>query len=462
MSACLLRDRTLILGIVAVLATLAAGSNGGAQSVGPDGSRQSPDPIGGPNAPSATKRPSGDLDTTFAGDGTLWSYLPGNGGPPTDPRDEATAVAVDGGGILVATHGAVWAFAIRRYTADGTLDTTFGTNGPEGLSTPFAGVGGQVRAMAIQPDGRIVVGGFAGGGFALARLMPDGSLDASFGSGGQVLSDFFPGASELAYGMALQVDGRIVLAGQADGGAGVVVTLARYNSDGSLDTTFGAGGLVLSGFPGAANAVAVQPDGRIVVAGLSFLVTRFDADGSLDAGFGSGGRVAVPFGGPGESEANAILVQPDGRIVVGGATLTIYGSQDEFALARLNPDGSLDKPFGHGGMVTTDFYGRGAGIGALLLQPDGRLVAAGSGYPSHQSPSSHFALARFESNGQLDHSFGKDGLAVAAIEGSSFYDYALAVTAQPDGRIVAAGTIRIVCEIDGCDFNGYALARFLP
>jgi uncharacterized delta-60 repeat protein len=273
---------------------------GGAPDIDPDGSRVSPGPIGGPAAPSTTRKSSGELDMSFAGDGTTWTCLPWGGGPAVDSQDEATAVAVDaGGGIIVAAHGLVREFAILRYTADGTLDTTFGSNG---CATPFAGVGGPLRAMAIQPDGRIVVGSFASGGFALARLMADGSLDASFGSGGQVLSDFSPGASELAYGMALQADGRIVLAGQADGGSGVVVTLARHNSDGSLDTTFGAGGLVFSGFPGGANAGAVRPDGRIVVAGFSFLVTRFNADGTLDAGFGSGGelpcRSAIPGGNP--------------------------------------------------------------------------------------------------------------------------------------------------------------------
>jgi uncharacterized delta-60 repeat protein len=405
------------------------------------------------------KKSSGDLDTSFAGDGTTWSYLPEYDGGPF-VADVAEAVAVDaGGGIIVAAHGAVRAFAILRYTADGTLDTTFGSNG---LATPFAGMGGQLRAMAIQPDGRIVVGGFAGGGFALARLMADGSPDASFGTGGQVLSDLSPGAGEFAYGMALQADGRIVLAGQADGGSGVVVTLARYNPDGSLDTTFGAGGLVFSGFPGGANAVAVQSDGRIVVAGFSFLVTRFNADGTLDTGFGSGGQVAVPFGDFGwDSEANAILVQPDGGIVVAGGS---YGSRYDFALARLDSDGSLDKGFGHDGMVTTDFHNGRDAIEALVLQPDGRLVAAGFGHASNPSSadSVHFALARYEPDGALDRSFGRSGRATAEIDNPVFNDFARALVAQPDGRLVAAGGIHLFCEVGGCDLSGYALARFLP
>src|SRR5262245_48845770 len=165
MSACLLGNRTpignrtLILGFVALLAI------GPAVAIGPAGT-----------APA--KRSSGELDATFAGDGTTWSYLPGPGGPPVN-NDLAEAVAVDaGGGIIVAAHGRFTAFAIVRHNADGTPDWTFGSNG---FATPFAGTGGQVRAMTIQPDGRIVVAGFAAGCFAVARLMPDGSLDAGFG-----------------------------------------------------------------------------------------------------------------------------------------------------------------------------------------------------------------------------------------------------------------------------------------
>jgi uncharacterized delta-60 repeat protein len=219
---------------------------------------------------------------------------------------------------------------------------------------------------------------------------------------------------------------------------------------------------VFSGFPGGANAVAVQPDGRIVVAGFSFLVTRFNADGTLDAGFGSGGQVAVPFGDFGwDSEANVILVQPDGRVVIAGGS---YGSHYDFALARLDSDGSLDKGFGHNGMVTTDFYDGRDAIKALVLQPDGRLVAAGFGHASNQSStdSSHFALARYESNGALDRSFGKSGRATAEIDDPVFNDFARALAAQPDGRLVAAGNIHFFCEVGGCDLSGYALARFLP
>lgn len=222
--------------------------------------------------------------------------------------------------------------------------------------------------------------------------------------------------------------------------------------------------MVFSGLPwgvAVARAVAVQPDGRIVIAGGAFLVTRFNVDGTLDTGFGSGGSVSVQFGEfEWESQANAILVQPDGRIVVAGGSYNPY----DFALARFDPDGSLDHGFGHGGMVTTDFNAGLDLINALVLQPDGRLVAAGFGRASHQASinSSHFALARYESNGALDRSFGKSGRATAEIDDPVFNDFARALAAQPDGRLVAAGNVHFLCEVGGCDLSGYALARFLP
>jgi uncharacterized delta-60 repeat protein len=467
MIANLFANRTLILGFVAALGIAAPPPAADeVLRIAPDGTRVAPDPGGGPATPSATKNLSGELDTSFAGDGTTWSYLPGyNGGPFVE--DIAEAVAVDAaGGILVAIHGEgnggfgpARPFNVARYKADGTLDTTFGSNG---IASPFGAgwLGGRVHALAIQPDDRIVV---AGDGFAVARLMADGSPDATFGSGGQVLGDIAPPSpvSEIVYGMALQADGRIILAGQADGGSGATAALVRYNIDGSRDTTFGAGGVVFGPYPGIASAVAVQPDGRIVIVGGAFQVTRFNADGTLDAGFGSGGQVVVPFGEQGfDSLANAILVQPDGRIVVaGGTTLSRY----DFAIARLDPDGNLDKGFGRDGMVTTDFNNGFDAIRALVLQPDGRVVAAGYGGPSNRlNEDDHFALARYEPNGALDRSFGKSGRAMAAIDDPIYDDFARALALQPDGGLVAAGNIKFFCETGGCDKSGYALARFLP
>ena len=434
-------ERLLTVGIAASLAVLMMGAN-----------RRAPNPIGGMNG-GGPKGHSGSLDPSFAGDGTTWSYFPSyDGGTFVD--DIAEGVAVDAaGGILVAAHHTGAAgypeSAILRYNTNGAPDMTFGSNGIANAGS------GSACAMAIQPDGRILV---ANGGFDVTRFEADGSLDASFGSGGHA-STIVRG---LAYGMALQADGRIVVAGYAEPvqGGGAFIALVRYDSLGSLDLSFGSGGVVLSDLQGQARAVTVQPDGRILTAGGSFQVVRFNADGTLDTGFGSGGQITLPFGDYGwDSLAEAILVQPDDRIVVAGGAWTHY----DFAIARLEPDGSLDRGFGHGGMVTTDFANGGFdSILALVLQPDGRLVAAGYGGPSHRLPDEdHFALARYEPDGALDRSFGRSGKVVVPIDDLLIDDFARALALQPDGRLVAAGNAR-TCKTSSCYKSGYALARFLP
>ena len=262
--------------------------------------------------------------------------------------------------------------------------------------------------------------------------------------------------------MVLQADGRIVVAGYAEPvqGGGAFIALVRYDSLGSLDLSFGSGGVVISDLQGQARAVTVQADGRIITAGGGFQVVRFNADGTLDTGFGSGGQITLPFGVYGwDSLAEAILVQPDDRIVVAGGAWTHY----DFAIARLEPDGSLDPGFGRGGMVTTDFANGGFdSILALVRQPDGRLVAAGYGGPAHRLPDEdHFALARYEPDGALDRSFGKSGKVVVPIDDLLLDDFARALALQPDGRLVAAGNAR-ACITSSCYKSGYALARFLP
>ena len=435
-------ERLLTVAIAAGLAVLMMGAG-----------RREPDPIGGSNG-GEPRGHSGSLDKSFAGDGTTWAYLPWyNGG--SFVSTVAEAVALDAaGGIIVAIHGSTdsgsgRSIAIVRYTSDGTLDTTFGSNGVA-LAGP-----GEARAMAIQPDGRIVV---AGSGFSVARFMADGSPDVSFGSGGRV----FTSIRGLSYDMELQADGRIVVAGYVSPvqGGGAFIALVRYETDGSLDVTFGSGGVVLSDVQGQGRAVTVQPDGRILTAGFSFQVVRFNADGTIDTGFGSEGQIFLPFGDYGwDSQAQDILVQPDDKIVVAGGAWTHY----DFAIARLNPDGSRDSGFGHDGMVTTDFNAGFDSIMALVLQPDGKLVAAGYGGPSRRLPDDdHFALARYQPNGALDRTFGKGGKAMAEIDDPIYDDFARALALQPDGRLVAAGNIKIYCETGGCEKSGYALARFLP
>ena len=333
--------------------------------------------------------------------------------------------------------------------APGDLDPGFGTGGT--VLTDFSGGSDEARGVAVQSDGKIVAVGYAGNfdDFGLARYNTDGSLDSSFGTGGKVTTDFNGGSDE-AQAVAVQSDGRIVVAGRSEVPEGGFnwFSLARYNSNGSLDTGFGTGGKVVVDFGtgGADDAfgVAVQADGRIVAAGVAggdFALVRLTASGGLDSGFGTGGKVTTDFNG-GADLARGVAVQSDGRIVAAGYTGNSGGDYD-FALARYNADGSLDTGFDTDGKVTTSFGGVEFGH-AVAVQPDGRIVVAGY-------TGGDFALARYNTNGGLDSGFGTGGK-VTTDFGRSEIAYGVAV--QSDGRIVAAG------DSVSSDLSDFALARY--
>jgi uncharacterized delta-60 repeat protein len=386
--------------------------------------------------PGAAVAAPGDLDPTFGSGGKVTTDFGGS--------DGASAVTIQSDGRIVATGSSGGAdFALARYNADGSLDASFGGGGR--VTTDF-GSSDAASALAIQSDGKIVVAGRGGGGdFALARYNADGSLDASFGSGGRVTTNF--GGFDSALGVALQADGRIVAAG--GGGPGSDFALARYDAGGSLDTSFGSGGTVTTNVTAfeAATAVAVQADGKIVTTGSTFssgfqqfALVRYNADGSLDSGFGAGGIVTTDFG-LGSGFGGALVVQSDGRIVAAGRAGT------DLLVARYNADGSPDASFGSGGKVTTDFGGTlfDAAFG-VAVQSNGKILAAGTPFGG---PSPDFALARYNADGSLDATFGSAGKVTTDFGG---FDVAFGVQLQADGKIVAAGQ-----GGPGADF---ALARY--
>lgn len=316
-------------------------------------------------------RPNGSLDKTFGAEGRAWTGF-------GSLIASASAVAIQADGKIVAA-GRLWVdspggteagFGLARYDADGSPDPSFGTDGR--VTTAVDG-GGGASALALQPDGKIVVSGSYSGGFALARYNADGWLDASFGTGGIVKTPV-PGLDVTAAALALQPDGEIVAAG-----SGHTISyydpsfvLIRYEADGSLDTSFGTGGIVSTAIldDARANAVAIQPDGKIVAAGQAcrsgpcvFALARYEPDGSLDTSFGSGGKVTSASGYSSECSeqggdyANAVALQANGTIVIAGySNFSKYVCSPDyylFALARYNPDGSLDPKFGKKGIVNT-------------------------------------------------------------------------------------------------------------
>jgi uncharacterized delta-60 repeat protein len=346
----------------------------------------------------------------------------------------------------------------------GDLDTSFNF---DGKVTTLIGGESEARGLALQPDGRIVATGWAlGSNFdvALARYAANGSLDPSFGTGGEVTTPIGPG-DDMGLAVALQPDGRIVVAGHASNGSNLDNAVVRYNANGTLDTSFGAGGKVTTAV-GSGNdeayAVAVQPNGRIVTGGYAptasnndFLVARYNPNGTLDTTFNPGGTkpgtVTTDFGG-GNDAVNGIAVQPDGKVVAAGQAVPPL-SLAEVALARYNADGSLDTSFGNGGKVTTSINPFGSAAEAVAVEPDGRIVVAG--YTSTDGNTRMFLVARYKSDGSPDTSFGSGGIAHADL-GDSTQSTAFAVGVEPDGRILVAGNTRV-----GGNYR-FGLARFNP
>ncbi len=324
------------------------------------------------------------------------------------------------------------------------MDATFGGTGF--VSTQAGSSNSEAKAIAIQSDGKIVVAGYDYYSddqvFALARYNQDGSLDDSFGSSG-IATVNFGIFEDTANAIAIQSDGKIVVAGYFFNGVENDLLLVRYNQDGSLDTSFGNlnNGKVIQNLvtgDDGANALAIQSDGKIVVAGYvtygnkDFVLARFDQNGSLDTSFDGGtGRVITHINPSDTDEANAIAIQRDGKIIVVGYVNN--GSANNFALVRYNPDGSPDISFGTNGIVTTSIVAGNSEAKAVAIQSDGKIVVIGC-----DSADFNFALARYNQNGSLDTSFGNMGIVVTSINPGST-DGAYAVALQPDGKIVAAG-----------------------
>ena len=258
-------------------------------------------------------------------------------------------------------------------------------------------------------------------------------LDLSFGTGGKVTTTI--GDQDFIQSIAIQSDGKIVAAGIAKIASVQQLAVVRYNTDGSLDNTFGTGGIVTTVIPGTsfsgASAVAIQSDGKIVAAGntystnFDFAVFRYNANGTLDTGFDTDGIFVLPIG-TGNDGASAMVIQADGKIVVAGSA--VVNSVGSFALARLNPNGSLDTSFDTDGILTTAFGTTASGISSIALQTDGKIVAAGNGGTGGHN----HAMARYNTDGSLDNTFDTDGKLTSAVGAGK------GVALQSDGKIVVA------------------------
>jgi uncharacterized delta-60 repeat protein len=286
--------------------------------------------------------------------------------------------------------------------------------------------------------------------FETALSARAGDLDRTFGVRGRVLTDF--GQIDAIENLAVQTDGKIIAVGTTWNATTYVsqFALARYAGRGSLDAGFGAGGKVTTEFGGwadAAYAVAVQGDGKIVAAGSAgggptgsdIALARYNADGSLDTSFGGDGKVVTDFDLTHEA-AFGLAIQPDGKLVTVGYTRP-FGRFDtnppDFALARYNPDGSLDTSFGDDGKLSTSFTQGWADLAyGIAFARDGKIVAAGWAFPAGGSGPGVIDVARYDADGSLDASFDGDGKVISA---PSSNNGAFGVVVQPDGRVVVAG-----------------------
>jgi uncharacterized delta-60 repeat protein len=404
-----------------------------------------PTAAGADNFVLARVRPNGTLDGSFGG---------GDGIQITDMGGSAQAygAAIGADGKVVVAGTAAGNFAVARYLSE--LDPTFGFDGKQ--TTNF-GDTDTARAVAVQADGKVVVAGDWDGGladFAVARYLPNGNLDPSFSGDGRQNLTFGTsgfGGVERATAVAVQADGKIVVAGYTDAGAGTTLNpfdfaVARLNADGSPDNTFSGDGLFTYnwGNDDRVNAVALQSDGKIVLVGQwaggapDFAIMRLTADGSLDPSFNGSGRNNVTFGTPlpfgGDERANAVAVGFDGNIWVAGYTDAngTAGNPRDFAVARFNANGTLDTSFSGDGKFTIDF-GHDDQATSVAVRPDGRVVVGGFS----DDGSSDFAVAQIRGDG-LDISFGGgDGKFTALTNDAA--EFSTGMTLLENGKIVMVG-----------------------
>ena len=417
--------------------------------------------------------PSGLLDTTFGNAGKATSTEI-NGDRLTAFGGDRSAMALQADGKIVMVGGTFTDFILARFNADGSLDTDFGSGGGK-VITDMGGGNRQEEALgvAIQPDGKIVVVGHTAipttppnpilpPTFAIARYNANGSLDTSFGSGGKVSGN----VNGIAYAVAIQGDGKIVVAGEVSfptsGGQNFSdIVVARFNANGNLDTSFGADvtGQVVTDLGLATNSarnLVLQPNGAIVVSGKPqgsqpgfdhTDVVRYLSNGQLDPSFGDGGKLTLAGALVGEG----LALQGDGKFVLAGSLTvgTFPASSTRFALMRLNANGGTDTSFGSGGTVSTAFSVNAAAAG-IALQRDGKIVAVGT---TVLAVNPNFVVARYNADGSVDTGFGSDG--TLSIDFFGFSDVGENVLVQPDGKIVVGGQARN-------NFDGYGLARINP
>jgi uncharacterized delta-60 repeat protein len=398
----------------------------------------------------------GSMDTSFNGGAQLTSVAEG--------EDYAIALAVQADGKVITvgrttTTAGGADIAITRHLRDGTLDTAFGDGGRVVTAVADERGSDEAAAVAVQADGKIVVGGYTTGAgnnrdFLLVRYLPDGTLDAAFGTGGKVVTAIGDDTDQV-HALALQADGKIVAGGTAafTGTTGLDFALARYTAAGTLDADFGTGGKVTTSFAGNATervyALALQPVGnetRIVAVGGEgrFIAARYTAAGQLDGTFGNGGRVHTLFTSV-IGAANAVATAADGKLVVAGHI------GNDLAMVQLDMNGALDAGFGTGGKVVAPLSaGNWDQATSIVRQAGGKLLLGGWVYDGVTS-NGDFALLRYGADGTPDPTFGTAGKTIVSLAANARSDSGRAIALQADDRVP---TVRVLQAGEASD-SGY-------
>lgn len=391
---------------------------------------------------------NGAVDTNFGSGGVARANFGTCEAMLVQPSDNRIVVA---GFSPTSSNGD---FATVRFNSNGTLDATFSGDGKRaedlGNKSPFSGA----SSTLVQTDGKIVVAG----DFAVTRFNPDGTFDSTFDNDGKTQISSLNSIT----GAAIQTDGKIVVSAfvKPNGlNSSNNFLVYRFNPDGSPDATFdgdGAAAIPIGNAPAFTNAVGIQSDGGIIVAGFAtagsgastnrdFAAARILPTGALDTAFGVSGKTTTPIGA-GNDAVNALKIQPDDKIVVAGSSHN--GSNDDFAVVRYNPDGSLDNSFSFDGKQTTQI-GAGNDVGNAIAIQAGKIVVSGSAVVGGNND---FAVARYNDNGSLDTTFDTDGKATTAVGAGEDVGNALAI--QTDGKILVAGS-----AFNGTN-NDFAVVRY--
>jgi uncharacterized delta-60 repeat protein len=419
---------------------------------------------------------AGALDTSFSSDGKrIQSFNNG-----TDP-DQAFGVAVDSQNRVVVvgssdqTGASGIDFAIARYTTSGSLDASFSSDGKRVQSFGNGGGEDEARGVAIDSQNRIVVVGSSdqpNRDFAIARYTSSGALDTSFSGDGKRLQNFGT-STDSGFGVAIDSQDRVVVAGTSYQGTGTTIdfAIARFDTGGALDTSFSGDGKRVQSFsngdfPDEAYGVAVDSQDRVIAGGYSsqtggngwdFAIARYTSSGALDTSFsGDGKRLQNFVSGALDDIARGVAVDSQNRVVVAGDSDQAGPTGNEFALARYTTSGSLDTSFAGDGKQISDFDNDVSGDFAhgVAIDSKGRIVVVGL---TNQAGNNDFAIARYTTGGELDSSFSSDGRRLQSFDNGSESDFAHAVAVDSQDRVIVAGyTLQ-----DGGADQDFAIARFL-